>query len=349
VRRPLHLALAAGAILASCAGGDDSPSAPAGTAAPPTTQTSPGHPRDDELRLHHVQVLGTHNSYHVEPVPALAEALAGFDQELADSLAYTHRPLTEQLEDLGIRQIELDVFADPQGGRFAARPIFAALGIEGPPVPAAMREPGLKVFHVQEIDATSTCPTFTACLREVRSWSADHPGHTPVLVLVEAKDDAIPDPLGLGFAQPLPFDVTALDAVDAEIRAVFAEDEVLTPDDVRRGAPTLEEAVLSTGWPTLADVRGQVLFALDNTDDIRDRYVAGAPALAGGRCSRARSRDAPTPPSSSATTRSPQGTPSGGRWRPATWCAPGRMPTRCRPARATPRWLRRPSPAAPTS
>lgn len=289
----LHLALGLAIGLAgACTASDDLDEAPVARAGPtiaapspttttPSSTTAPAYPRDDELRLSHVQVLGTHNSYHVEPVPELAAALAGFDQTLADSLAYSHGPISEQLDALGIRQIELDVFADPDGGRFVDRPLFAALGLDPPEPAEAMAEPGLKVLHVQDIDAGSTCPTLVSCLEEVRAWSGDHPGHTPILVLIEAKDAVIPDPLAIGFAQPLPFEEAALDALDAEVRSVLDEDQLLTPDDVRGAAGTLEEAVLTTGWPTLAEVRGKVLVALDNTDVIRDRYVARAPNLAG--------------------------------------------------------------------
>jgi len=238
------------------------------------------HPLDDELRLDQVQVLGTHNSYHVEPSAALAEVLAEFDATLAASLAYTHRPITEQLEVLGMRQLELDVFADPLGGRWTSRALFDALGLEATPVPPVLEQPGLKVFHVQDIDMTSTCPTFVSCLVQVRDWSLANPDHVPVLVLVEAKVGAIPDPLGV-FTQPLPFGAAALDQLDAEIRSVFAADHLLTPDDVRDGAATLEAAVLADGWPTLGEVRGRVLFALDNTDATRQRYAKGHPSLTG--------------------------------------------------------------------
>ena len=37
------------------------------------------------------------------------------------------------------------------------------------------------------------------------------------MVLIEAKSDRIPDPLDLGFVEPLPFDFEALDTIDAEI------------------------------------------------------------------------------------------------------------------------------------
>ena len=60
-----------------------------------------------------------------------------------------------------------------------------------------------------------------ACLRRNQGWSDSHPGHLPITVLVEAKDDAIPDPLNLGFVVPLEFGVEALNRIDEEIRSVF--------------------------------------------------------------------------------------------------------------------------------
>ena len=43
--------------------------------------------QDQVLRMNQIQVLGTHNSYHIQPRDSILEALALFDsQELADSL-----------------------------------------------------------------------------------------------------------------------------------------------------------------------------------------------------------------------------------------------------------------------
>ena len=99
-------------------------------------------------------------------------------------------------------------------------------------------------------------------------------------MLIEAKDDPIDDP-GFGFVIPPEFDAAALDAVDAEIRSVFPAEQLLTPDDVRGNRSTLERAVVKDGWPALADARGRVLFALDNTDVKKARYVEGHPSLRG--------------------------------------------------------------------
>ena len=90
---------------------------------------------DNCMRLNHVQVLGTHNSYHIEPRPALLALIASIDPLAAASFEYTHRPLDEQLGLLGIRQVELDVFADPDGGLFAG-PIGPIL-VQGFPDPVS--------------------------------------------------------------------------------------------------------------------------------------------------------------------------------------------------------------------
>ena len=75
---------------------------------------------DECVRLNEIQLLGTHNSYHIAPAPPMLAALGS----RARDIEYTHRPLVEQLSQLGIRKFELDVFADPEGGRFATPAAF---------------------------------------------------------------------------------------------------------------------------------------------------------------------------------------------------------------------------------
>jgi hypothetical protein len=268
------------AVLAVACSDDSQGDATATTAPATTTTTAPAYPLDDTLRLNEIQALGSHNSYHVQAEPALFAALQAFDPALAATLEYTHAPLEAQFDGQGVRQIELDVFADPAGGLYANRAGNTVIGVPAASGEPALDQPGFKVLHVQDIDFATTCLTFVECLTTVRDWSQAHPGHVPILVLVEVKDDAIPDP-GLGFVVPLPIGPVELDALDAEIRTVFDSDELLTPDDVRGDHATLEEAVLTDGWPTLGETRGRVLFALDNEDAIRDTYVTGHPSLAG--------------------------------------------------------------------
>ena len=196
------------------------------------------------------------------------------------ALEYTHRPLLTQLSELGVRQFELDVFADPAGGRYA-RPaaLRTVKGLE-PPGPELLA-PGFKVLHVQDIDYRTTCATLVACLTVIRDWSRSNPWHVPILIMIEVKDGTIADPDGVGFVKPIPIDGDALRALDQEIRSVFDDDHVLTPDRVRGKHPTLAAALQSDGWPLLRAVRGKVLFALDNTDEHRTDYLRGNPSLEG--------------------------------------------------------------------
>jgi hypothetical protein len=241
----------------------------------------PGAEQDRILRMNEIQVLGTHNSYHIQPRDSILEALAIFqDQETADSLEYTALPLQEQF-DRGVRQIELDIFADPEGGLYATRLGLIVVGDDPASGLPELDEPGLKVLHVQDIDFETHCLTFKACLTSLKEWSDAHPDHVPITVMVEAKEEPIDDPLQLGFTIPLEFGPDELADVDGEILSVFPRAQLITPDDVRGEHDTLEDAVLNGGWLTLAEARGRVMFALLNTSAARDHYIEGHPSLRG--------------------------------------------------------------------
>lgn len=126
--------------------------------------------RADEPRLNQIQVIGTHNSYHTAPSAAILEVIAGTSRRQAEGLDYSHRPFAEQFSRLGIRQIELDVFADPRGGLFAepyARKLVKTRGKDPGPDPnvnGKLREPGFKVLHVQDVDFITHAPTFVDAL-----------------------------------------------------------------------------------------------------------------------------------------------------------------------------------------
>lgn len=132
---------------------------------------------------------------------------------------------------------------------------------------------------VQDLDYRTTCPTLVACLEEVRDWSLANPNHLPVMILVEVKDSPLQDTLDYRFNRPVPVGAAELDALDAEILSVFDRDHVITPDHVRRDHESLESAIQEVGWPTLAEARGRILFALDNTNTVRDDYLRDHPDL----------------------------------------------------------------------
>ena len=239
--------------------------------------------QDNHVRINEIQVVGTHNSYHAGLPPSAGALLKKQNPKVFDSLDYTHPSLTKQLDE-GVRQMEIDVYADPKGGLYAHPYIEKMVADAGlPPDPSynqngVMDKPGFKVMHVQDIDQHSVCQPFTACLKEVRAWSKTHPGHLPIFLLIETKQS----PLKVKFpsVQPVLFTPQVFDALDREIRSVFSAHEIITPDDVRGSYATLNEAAHAGKWPTLAKARGKVVFLMDQRP-MEQVYTEGHPSLQG--------------------------------------------------------------------
>ena len=240
-------------------------------------------PDSTTLKINQIQVIGTHNSYHAGIAPSEAKLWQAKYADAYKGLDYQHQPLPQQF-DSGVRQIELDVYADTKGGLYAhpsgpANVAAAGLPADPPFDPdGVMKKPGFKVMHVQDVDYRSTCQPFTDCLQQVRVWSKAHPDHVPIFILVETKQGRSRSELHL--TEPEPFTSATFDALDAEIRSVFPPDEIITPDDVRGHYDTLNEAVLAGNWPTLASARGKVIFLMDQ-EAVGPVYLEGHPSLRG--------------------------------------------------------------------
>lgn len=219
---------------ASATTGEAETTAAASTTAADSTTGSP-NPLDDVLRLHHAQVKGTHNSYHLEPA-------LPFDP----SHEYSHAPLPEQLQSQGVRTFELDVHREVDGT--------------------------LEVYHIIGIDAETTCDTLGECLTQIKGWSDANPEHLPVIVWLELKDDTGGQPLDTP---------EALALLDEAVTSVFPPDRLLTPDDVQGRFPTLRERLRTEGWPTLGELRGQVIVTILDTDAPAEVYTSGYTTLAG--------------------------------------------------------------------
>src|ERR1700761_857343 len=83
---------------------------------------------DRNLKLNDLVTVGTHNSYKTELPAAVRALIRAAAPDRADELDYRHRPLSEQL-DAGARQLEIDVYYDPEGGRFLDPTGLRAAGI----------------------------------------------------------------------------------------------------------------------------------------------------------------------------------------------------------------------------
>jgi hypothetical protein len=197
-----------------------------------TTDPPAGYPMDDVLRMQHIQAKGTHNSYHIE---SEGNGIALF--------AYTHVPLADQLAQQGVRHFELDLRVEADGT--------------------------VVVFH-ELFDTETTCQLFTDCLQAIEGWSAASPGHHPLAVLLEPKDEVTAEGADAWLAD-----------VESDISSVWSPERLLTPDMVQGASASLKEAITTRGWPTLGESRGRVFFVLHDTGALRTAYTHGDADLAG--------------------------------------------------------------------
>lgn len=238
---------------------------------------------DANLRLNQIQVIGTHNSYHLAPEPKLLQLIGTTSSRAAKAIDYSHAPLAKQFSEFGIRQIELDVYADPTGGLYASPIGMSYLGEDyrdhrlDYDFAAEMTKPGMKIIHSPGFDYASTVPTLTLALSQVVEWSNQHPDHAPILVLIELKE-TVTGPAGV---KPIRFDDKLLDALDEEIRSIVPAHTLITPDSVRGESPTLRDAILTQGWPKLSECAGKLLVAMDNEGALPEKYMESHPMLEG--------------------------------------------------------------------
>ncbi len=243
----------------------------------------------DSLRLNEIQVIGSHNSYRLKTYQPMYDFLQSISGILPaslnpDELDYTHLPLDRQFSEYGIRQIELDIYYDPAGGRFYNRQGNQLISEPAESNIPELNQPGFKLIHIADIDYETNYYTFKQALQAVKDWSEAHPKHLPIFILIETKETSLAGVVPLvQWTEALPFDAAAMDAIDQEIKDVFgnALEKVITPDVVRDGFATLKEAVNTQGWPLIGESRGKVVFLLNNDGDVKDFYLQGHPSLQG--------------------------------------------------------------------
>lgn len=241
-----------------------------------------------QLRFNQIQYIGTHNSYHVAPWPELGRLAIerGYSQSeewsasrLMYAVDFTHPRLTEQL-DMGLRQFELDVHADPAGGKFENPGHLAVLratsagAFDDFDPDERLSVPGFKVFH-GGLDMRSRCLLLQDCLQELKRWSDAHPRHFPIVIHIEAKDGADPS-LDSSYTYPAEaaFGLPEWAALESEIVMVLGLNSIVAPAEVQGGAETLAEAIDRNGWPLLDQMAGRFVILLLNKREQTLSYLS---------------------------------------------------------------------------
>jgi hypothetical protein len=116
---------------------------------PPSSQAPWPH---TPLHMQHMQLKGTHNSYHIAP-----------PHSMVAQWLYSHAPIEVQLSQQGVRQLEFDIYHTPDTHNF-------------------------DVAHIPLVDPFTQCKNLTLCLQQIYTWSQKHPGHVPIFIFLEPKN-----------------------------------------------------------------------------------------------------------------------------------------------------------------
>lgn len=231
-----------------------------------------------ESKINEIQVIGSHNSYKKAILPEVYAYLSQKDSLKAlPRIQYEHIPIPKQL-DLGLRNLEIDVYADSKGGKYAHPKILDLVKTtESFDPDGKMKKPGYKMIHITDIDFQTWYYTLEDCLKDLKKWSDLHPDHDPVFITLEPKDGNA-NQFG---TEPEHYTSKLFDDLDNELKKYLGRGKIIAPDDIRGSYTTLNEAVIKKNWPKVKEVKGKFLFVLDNNSENRDLYIKAHPSLKG--------------------------------------------------------------------
>ncbi|MBU1093472.1 MAG: hypothetical protein KKH01_03325 [Firmicutes bacterium] len=184
---------------------------------------------DPSIKLNDIKMLASHNSYKSNGT-VLGRFFIGLGStpEEAQALKYGYKNFTDQFE-AGIRSMEIDI---------------------------RMRKTEFMLTHVPLVDNGSIAPVFSLALEEIELFSGNNPNHVPIIILMEIKDDW----MILDHA----LQVIGSDQLDQLNNLIEDKlgDTLFTPGDMLESGKTLNETIQTTGWPSVSDLLGKVIFVL---------------------------------------------------------------------------------------
>lgn len=212
------------------------------------------HASAQNTPLSNIQVIGSHNSYKKVMSPKIYEYLLQKDPRVK-MIYYNHIPIAEQL-DMGLRNLELDIWKDDKGGRFA-HPKGEEITQEPYEWNEALQKPGFKVIHMPDYDYETQQPDFVKHLDALKNWSEKNPQHETIFITLELKDDTQEADSKFLFADIQKINKLLLEHLGAQ--------HLITPKELTRTGNKII-------WPTIDESRGKFVWIIDNTDYRRDLF-----------------------------------------------------------------------------
>ncbi len=181
------------------------------------------------LRLNEIRMIASHNSYK-KLGTGLGKLFVGLGDSFAEAeaLKYGNPDLTAQL-DLGIRSFELDV---------------------------RYRRGDFECTHVPLVDNSTTAAKLALALEEIKLWSDGNPGHIPIILLFELKDDWM-------ILDPMLANIGAIELLllDELLKDKF-EDSLYTPGMLMDGHDSPNARLQAESWPLLTELLGKIIVVL---------------------------------------------------------------------------------------
>ncbi len=235
-----------------------------------------------EPRINEKKYLASHNSYKQLPEKGIIRFLNKIQSKLPaqldpNEMDYGHVDLVTQLDSFGIRGLELDVYADPEGGAFYKRRLpFFIWGPRQKSEIEELKEPGIKVLHIKDVDYQSSVHTWKSAMILLNNWSLNHPGHEVVFINIEVKSESPGGSSALlrrmGFKPAPEFDGLALKELIRTSNEVLGQ-KIFTPLELMKDAPSLKSSIQSNGWPLCAETGGQFIFIMEGLSDDLKQWV----------------------------------------------------------------------------
>ncbi len=184
------------------------------------------------VKLNEIAVMGTHNSYQLLgtlPKRGLMKTLQIISFGVVENKAvFEMDTFTEQLEQ-GIRNLEIDIETVDDEGDIS-----------------------FIVTHSAIIDNVSSAYNLAKGLEEIAMWSDNNPGHLPIYLLIEPKDDV------LSINNMKNFSLEYALEFDKVLRQVLG-DRLLTPAQAMGEYESFEEMRKADDWPALTQVAGKII------------------------------------------------------------------------------------------
>ena len=196
---------------------------------------------DPRIQFNEVRLLASHNSYKKtlpDNIYQLSVPIFGADR--FKEFLYEHSTPVNQLGN-GVRGLEFDFRSQTDG---------------------------FKIFHGPIVDNGSNSPDLAMTLEELSLWSRANPGHLPVTILMEPKDD--PSFMNPNFQK---MNRERFKELDNTIRDILGEDRLITPADLMGDCASPAELVETNAWPSLQSLRGKFLFMLHPHRTYTDLYI----------------------------------------------------------------------------